>query len=92
MNLEGQLALSGTPGGATHWFERTVRGAVSDGRTLSNAAGAQNNKIAFVEIRSAAPGAQAGPVTDNLPVNLPGQKPAVSRHQKDDRIFSGIAI
>ena len=46
--------------------------------------------IFIPSLRSAAPGAQAGPVTDNLPVNLPGQKPAMSRHVKHDRIFSEI--
>jgi uncharacterized delta-60 repeat protein len=93
MNLEGQLALAGTPGGAVRWFERTVRVAVSDGRlTLSNAAGAVNNKIAFIEIKGAAPGAQAGPVTPNLPVSLPKAKRAVSRIAKDEGIFSQIAI
>jgi hypothetical protein len=54
MNLEGQLALSGTPANRVHWFERTVNVQVSDGRlTLSNADGARNNKVAFIEIRSA---------------------------------------
>jgi hypothetical protein len=72
MNLEGQLALSGRPGGAVRWFERTVNVLVSDGRlTLTNGTGAQNNKIAFIEIRSAGPGATAGAVTDNNPVPLP---------------------
>jgi uncharacterized delta-60 repeat protein len=72
MNLEGQLALSGTPSGLTRWFESTVNVQVSDGRlTLSNAAGAKNNKIAFIEIRAAAPGAAAGAITANVPVRLP---------------------
>jgi uncharacterized delta-60 repeat protein len=76
MNLEGQLALSGTPSGRVRWFERTVNVQVNDGRlTLSNASGAVNNKIAFIEIKTAAPGATAGPVTDNLPVSLPPVTP-----------------
>jgi hypothetical protein len=72
MNLENVPALQGTPAGNVRWFERTVNVLVSDGRlTLSNGAGASNNKVAFIEIRAAAPGAQAGPVTANVPVRLP---------------------
>ena len=72
MNLENTPALSGTPGGDVRWFERTVRIEVKDGRlTLSNGAGAVNNKIAFIEIRSAAPGAVAGPLSPDTPVRLP---------------------
>ena len=43
---------------------------VFDGRlTLSNAAGAKNNKINFIDIKAAAVGSVAGPLTDNLPIN-----------------------
>ncbi len=92
MNLEGQLALSGTPANRVRWFERTVRVQVNDGRlTLSNATGAVNNKIAFIEIRSAAPGAAAGPVTDNVPVSLP-IPPITFNPPTGGTIFSQIRI
>ena len=72
MNLEGKPALSGKPGGNTRWIVSTVNVQVNDGRlTLSNAAGAQNNKIAMIDIKGAPLGAVAGPVQVNVPVQLP---------------------
>jgi hypothetical protein len=45
------LAASGTPTSSIRWFEGTVTVTVSDGRlTISNATGASNNKICFVDI------------------------------------------
>jgi hypothetical protein len=45
---------------------------VNDGRlTLSNAAGAQNNKIAMIDVKGAPLGAVVGPVQVNVPVTLP---------------------
>src|SRR5205085_2890824 len=71
MNLEGTLALSGTPSGNAHWITRTLNVQVNDGRlTLTNAIGAKNNKIDFITIKAAPIGATAGPVTGDTPVNL----------------------
>ena len=51
LNVESTLALSGTPTSSTLWFDNTVSVPVSDGRlTVSNASGAQNNKIDFIEV------------------------------------------
>jgi hypothetical protein len=51
VRVEGVLAVSGTPSETTRWFEGNVTVAVNDGRlTLSNGAGAANNKLCFVEI------------------------------------------
>ena len=70
-NLEGSLALSGTPDGLTHWYRSTTVVQVTDGRlTLTNAAGAQNNKINFVEVQAAGLGAVPGPVTGSQPILL----------------------
>lgn len=67
-NLEGQLALSGTPTKTALFVESTMAVTVADGRlTLSNAAGAANNKIAFIEIASAVA----------TPTNLPPRAPLV---------------
>jgi hypothetical protein len=78
MNLENAPAVGGTPAGNVRWFERTVNVLVNDGRlTLTNGAGAVNNKVAFIEIRSAAPGAAAGPVTGIVPVTLPRVLPTL---------------
>jgi hypothetical protein len=51
-NAEGQLVLSGTPGGgANHWVEGTKTVTVSDGRlTIANATGSVNNKIDYIEV------------------------------------------
>jgi uncharacterized delta-60 repeat protein len=94
MNLENQFVISGTPSGDVRWFERTANVLVTDGRlTVSNTAGAVNNKIAFIDIRSVGSGAPEGPVTPNRPISLvtaqPQQKPApviVSR------VFSQVLI
>jgi hypothetical protein len=64
MNLEGQLALSGTPSGDTRWFRQTTTVQVRDGRlTLTNAAGAVNNKIALLEIQPAGARPRTGVVS-----------------------------
>jgi glucose/arabinose dehydrogenase len=49
--VEGVLTVDGTPNETTRWIEGTRTVTVSDGRlTISNAAGASNNKLCFVEI------------------------------------------
>lgn len=51
LNLEGVLALSGTPTSSARWVDKTVTVNVSDGRlTLTNASGSVNNKLAFITI------------------------------------------
>ncbi|HYG74440.1 MAG TPA: PKD domain-containing protein [Planctomycetota bacterium] len=51
INAENVLTVSGTPSATVKWFEGSQTVNVSDGRlTISNGAGAANNKIAFVEI------------------------------------------
>jgi N-acetylneuraminic acid mutarotase len=60
INVEGILAVSGTPTNSSHWIEGTKTVTVGDGRlTISNGSGASNNKIAFVEIN---PGSSPIPV------------------------------
>lgn len=72
INVEGKLALSGTPSGDVHWFSRLTMVMVEDGRlTVTNGAGAVNNKIAYIEIRSpATPGAEAGMASTDFPIRL----------------------
>ncbi|OLB64417.1 MAG: hypothetical protein AUI10_11185 [Actinobacteria bacterium 13_2_20CM_2_72_6] len=49
--VEGQLAVSGTPSATRHWFEGTVVVTVSDGRlTVTNAPGAVNNKLTYLDV------------------------------------------
>jgi hypothetical protein len=51
INVEGVLTVSGTPTSATRWISGTKTVTVSDGRlTLSNASGANNNKVCFIDI------------------------------------------
>jgi hypothetical protein len=51
INVEGVLTVDGTPSFGHHWIEGATTVSVSDGRlTITNAAGAVNNKICFVDI------------------------------------------
>jgi uncharacterized delta-60 repeat protein len=88
INVEGQLALSGTPTGDIRWFTRTMNVMVTDGRlTVTNGAGAVNNKIAYLEIKNPTYGAEPGTVTPDTGIRLkpaPGKKPA-------QRAFVGFA-
>jgi len=55
VNVEGVLSVSATPTAIAKWFESTKTVTVADGRlTITNAAGAANNKICFVEISNGA--------------------------------------
>jgi hypothetical protein len=50
-NVEGVLAVNGTPTTGQRWFEGWVDVVVSDGRlTIANAVGALNNKVNFIDI------------------------------------------
>jgi glucose/arabinose dehydrogenase len=68
-NVEGVLAINGTPTTAARWLEGVVTVTVTDGRlTLNNATGASNNKINFIEITSAAAPLQQDAGTNGLVV------------------------
>jgi hypothetical protein len=50
-DAEGVPVLRGTPTADRRWVEATADVAVTDGRlTLTNGAGARNNKLSFVEV------------------------------------------
>lgn len=50
-SVEGLQVISATPTSTQRWFEGTATVNLTDGRlTITNAAGAQNNKICFVDI------------------------------------------
>lgn len=69
LNVEGVLTVNATPTATAKWFEGTRTVAVSDGRlTISNAAGAANNKICFVEISN-------GVVARDLAIDAPEARP-----------------
>ncbi len=54
INVEGVLSVNGTPTTANRWLEATVTVTVADSRlTVTNASGASNNKINFVEVAAA---------------------------------------
>ena len=49
-NVEGVLALNGTPTDGARWVENIIRITVADSRlTVSNAAGAMRNKLCYLE-------------------------------------------
>jgi hypothetical protein len=51
VNVEGALAIDGSPTKFNRWLEGTVTVQVTDGRlTISNADGAVGNKINFIDI------------------------------------------
>ncbi len=51
LNAEGASIVNGTPSAASHWLEGTRTITVTDGRlTLTNAVGAANNKLCFVDV------------------------------------------
>ena len=51
INVDGVLAINATATRGQRWVEATVTVSVTDGRlTISNASGASNNKICFVDI------------------------------------------
>src|SRR5262249_29944983 len=61
--VEGALAIQGTPSSSNLWLENTVTVVVTDGRlTISNAAGAKNNKLDFIAITQIA----ATPLTASM--------------------------
>jgi uncharacterized delta-60 repeat protein len=62
VNVENVLAVNGTPDAEHYWLAGYVHVYVNDGRlTISNAPGAVNNRICFVQIEASAPppGAQS---------------------------------
>ena len=55
LNIEGRLALEGTPTENWPWIGSVVRVDVTDGRlTISNNAAGSNNKIAYIELNATA--------------------------------------
>jgi N-acetylneuraminic acid mutarotase len=51
INVEGTLAVNGTPTSTQRWVAGTATVTVSDGRlTVAGAAGAVNNKLCFVDV------------------------------------------
>jgi hypothetical protein len=86
LNAEGVQVVTGTPTAATHWFEGTATVTVSDGRlTISNGAGARNNKIDAIDVTQVSavvppPGPTPPPGGDPTPEPgpPPGTPPPVS--------------
>lgn len=53
ITVEGKTAISGKPTSSNHWLEADVVAEVTDGKlTISSGSGADNNKLAFIEITS----------------------------------------
>lgn len=73
INVEDTLVVDGTPTSGNRWIEGEATVTVNDGRlTISNAVGADNNKINLIEIHTI-PGAASG--YDAWAVHLPvGQR------------------
>jgi hypothetical protein len=94
MDLEGKRSLVGNPGGGTRWFRSTVRVRVSDGRlTLSNGSGAVNNRICFLDLKSAPLCATTeGKIAADLPVQLKTPATAGNWTARPNGLFSDNQI
>jgi fibronectin type 3 domain-containing protein len=56
IDVEGVLAINGTPTASNLWLERTIEVTVTDGLlTVSNAPGSQNNKIDYIDVVQTTP-------------------------------------
>jgi hypothetical protein len=52
INVQGVLAISGTPTSSNRWFENTITVAVTNGfLVVSNAAGSSNNKLNVIDLK-----------------------------------------
>ncbi len=79
ITAEGMTVVSGTPSASVHWFDGTQNITVSDGRlTITNAASATNNKIAFIDITSASGPTNTPTNTSVGPTNTPTRTPTVT--------------
>jgi uncharacterized delta-60 repeat protein len=96
MNLEysSAMTLSARPTGDVRWFRSTITVPVNDGRlTLTNAPGALNNKIAFIDIKAAPYGASAENVANlDRPVRLYSQTTSSLWTRKPNGLFSDNQI
>jgi hypothetical protein len=93
INVENVPAVNGTPDDAHHWFDNTVTVNVTDGRlTISNASGAWNNKICFLEVRGAAPGALPLSLRAAPAPNPPAPVFRSGRLFSDDRIAWDLLV
>jgi len=77
INVEGVLAVNGTPTSTNRFIEGNVTVNVTDGKlTVSNASGSSNNKVAFIEITPAGnnpnPNPNPNPDPDPQPASKPG--------------------
>ena len=69
-NVEGVLALNGTPTSNARFIQGSISVNVTDGKlTVSNASGASNNKINFIDIAPASTSNVAPTVTLTAPPN-----------------------
>ena len=77
--VNGVLAVSGTPTASTHWFDGTVTVTVTTGSiVVSNAAGANNNKIDAIDITQTAAAVAVAPAAVVTPIQPSTTPPVVA--------------
>jgi len=77
--VNGVLAVSGTPNTSTHWFDGTVTITVTTGSiVVSNAAGANNNKIDVIDITQTAAAVASAPAAVVTPIQPSTAPPVVA--------------
>ncbi|MEI7730345.1 MAG: hypothetical protein WCO56_12280 [Verrucomicrobiota bacterium] len=82
LDVQGSLAVQGTPEGSNYWVEGTINIKVTNSvLTVSNADGFFNTRLAFLEIRSAGnPTLEAFPATTNQPFTVSLVNPSGGLH------------
>jgi hypothetical protein len=88
INVNGTLAVNGTPTSASRWVSGTVTVTVTNGLlVVSNATGSKNNKIDFIDVTPAAGAAKAA-VVAAAPAGGPLPAPQAVSVGKFDAGFS----
>jgi hypothetical protein len=76
IDVEGVLVVNGTPSNSSRWVEGEALVNVLDGRlSVSNGVSAQNNKISYLEIRSASPDSTIQPSVNSTEPAAPTRTP-----------------
>lgn len=74
VNVEGVLTVSGQATTEARWVEGSARVTVTDGRlTVSNAAGASNNKVCFIDVDKVLRVPPGTPASLQVAASQPGQ-------------------
>jgi len=78
LNVQGVLAVNGVPTSTKHWLSGSVTATVTDGfLRITNASGAKNNKVCFIDISRIASRALMREESDFLSMSVDSLKSAI---------------